>query len=302
VAFLSQLVKKFSGGPHISVGAFGKCPLWADHIYPDINVQGLLSDLKQSLYLEGIRDRAIGSWGKADPSQLIAFGHELFWLIDKRIVAGRLWHSVDGRERDDFPMVIAAECSGVSTPWVLDQVMPVLEQLEGSIKRATHRDTIPMLVAETGDLLQQRAVETGGKDAGSEDQTPAEAMRFLWECAELGADREGLMRVMHVLRDMPSRSMSGAPSESVRVPLCAPNARRAIALWERALEVRFGHPPAAVFMAPFNTHWMDISVGKLDPAHFISLRASPQMIPLTTEIGYALDTEIQAQVRQMVGV
>lgn len=302
MAFLSQLVRKFTGGPTVAVGAFGKCPLWSDHIYPDINLNGgPLSELKQSLYLDGIRDRAIGSWGKADPSQLIPFGHELLWLTERRIVSGRLWYSRDGRDRDDFPMVIAADCQGVGLAWVLEQVMPVLQDLEDRIKRATHRDTVPMLIAETSDDLKRRANEAGGLVNAPGEWTPPDALLHLSRCAELGGEQgEGLSRVMHVLRDVPARGMSATAAETVRVPWCAKTARQAILLWERALEARFGQPPTALFMAPFEGQWLDISLGRPDPAHFIALRASPQMIPFTTDIGYALDDDLHAQVRRML--
>jgi hypothetical protein len=302
VAFLSQLVRKLSGGPQVSVGAFGKCPLWSDHIYPDINLNGgALSELKQTLYLEGIRDRAIGSWGKADPSQLVAFGHELLWLTERRIVAGRLWHSRDGRERDDFPMVVAADCNGVGIAWVLEHVMPVLQDLEDRIKRATHRDTVPMLVTEATDQLKQLATGAGGLVNAPGEWTPADALLHLSRCAELGGEQgEGLARVMHVVRDVPARGMAAASAETIRVPWCAQTAHEAILLWERALEARFGQPPTALFMAPFEGRWLDVSLGRPDPSHFIALRASPQLIPLTTDIGYALDDDLHAQVRRMI--
>jgi hypothetical protein len=305
VAFLRQLVRRIAGGPHVTVGAFGKCPLWADHIYPDIGLDGgLLSDLKQTLYLDGIRDRAIGSWGKADPSQLIPFGHELLWLADRHVVAGRLWYSKDGRDRDDFPMVIAADCSGgVDAAWVLEHVMPVLEDLEGRIKLATHRDTVSMLATETAEVLQQRAAETGARASAGNGPVPSEALLQLSRCDELAgaANGEGLARVMHVLRDVPARGMASAPSEAVRVPWCgAGSARQAMLLWSRALEARFGQQPAALLIAPFDGKWIDVLVGRPDPAQFIALRASPQLLPMTTDIGYAIDAELQGQVREMI--
>lgn len=304
VAFLRQLVRRIAGGPQVTVGAFGKCPLWADHIYPDIGLDGgLLSDLKQTLYLDGIRDRAIGSWGKADPSQLIPFGHELLWLADRRVVAGRLWYSKDGRDRDDFPMVIAADCAGVSAAWALEHVMPALEDLEAGIKRATHRDTVSMLVTETAELLRHRAAESAAAPSANNGPVPSEALLQLARCDDLGASAngEGLARVMHVLRDVPARGMASVPSEAVRVPWCsAGSARQAILLWSRALEARFGQPPAALFMAPLDGKWIDVLIGRPDPAQFIALRASPQLLPMTTDIGYAIDADLQGQVRGMI--
>ena len=141
--FFKKLVRSmsvsgsFARGPRVVVGGFGKHPAWNDHIDPDIGLDGTLLDVKRRLYLEGIRDNAIASWLKALPAQLVPFGHVMLWKKAGSVVAGRLWHSRDGRGRDDFPMVVCADCSGVPMARVVSEALPVLERLEAEIKAAT---------------------------------------------------------------------------------------------------------------------------------------------------------------------
>src|SRR3954468_5105684 len=102
------------------VGGFGKHPAWDDHIPDTIgpSVPRLL-ELKQSFYVQGIGGNVDnGAWDRLDPSMRIEFAHELLWTCGDEVIAGRLWHSSDGKGRERYPMIVCACLYQTPLSWI----------------------------------------------------------------------------------------------------------------------------------------------------------------------------------------
>ncbi len=300
-AFLRKLMSRLPSGllssraPQATLGAFGKHPGWNDHIDPDIGLDARLVEFKQVIYLDGIRDRAIPSWHKADPEQLIPFQHIFAWRANGDVVVGRMWYSRDGRGRDDFPMVVAAHTSGLPLSWALANALPLIDRAEGSLRRSDDRQvaisTVEQANQDLAAIVQHASVADGQEvDAG--------ALATLIDAPDVG--ETGLLRVLHVLKDSDFGQTVATHAEQVRVPRVASTAAQGIRLWAAAIEAVLGIAPSMLFFAPIDQTWLDILVGLPDPGQFLALRSSLKLIPLTTEIAYTIDSDFSAQKRALL--
>lgn len=300
--FLRRLVRKLPvGGPpgrRVTLGAFGKHPAWNDHIDPDINLGGCLPAIKQSLYLDGVRDRAIPTWGKATPEQLVSFHHLLVWRSEgDQYVAARMWHSQDGRGREDFPMVACVSSEGLPLQWVLEVAVPELEVLEERIRAATTREEVISIVEAANAELRSRVDETPTDPI---EPSAQEALANIAAEPPVGLGRERLARVYHPLEDSIGHDRKGVHAEQVRVPRLAPSASAAVLLWSCALRAILPNASKALFMAPLDEGWIDIIIGDPDPSQFFVLRASLRLIPFTSDIGYTVNPALAAQIERTV--
>lgn len=284
--------------PQAALGAFGKHPAWNDHIDPDISLDGRLLYLKQAIYLEGIRDRGIAAWRKANADQLIPYGHLLLWQsAGEDYVVGRLWYSRDGRSRDDFPMVVAAQCVNVSLDWVIGNALPLLERLEDGLKAAKTREEVVARVQQAGAELQSLA-KTYSPPSVAPD--PLRSLGAIASSAEMKPSGDGLMRVLHVLEDARIEQESAASSLQMRVPRCAPNAADALLLWSRAIEAALDRVPPSAMLAPLSDSWVDVLVGPPDPSQITVLRSSLKLVPLTSDITYSLTGPADDRARALI--
>src|SRR5687768_17423476 len=199
------------GGPaRVHLGAFGKHPAWHDHIFPAIGVEGRLSQVMDSFYLGGIQD-AVGYWRQLEEKEkgrLVRFGHSVAWQLGGGdVVVMRLWYSTDGASprRDDYPMVVCAQCNGVPPAWALAHVPAVLARLEARCKEAQSKEEVTVAV---GGARGELAALAAGADAAAwkRDEPGALAVSKLVDSADIG--QLGVMRAMYALE--------GAGNGSVR--------------------------------------------------------------------------------------
>ena len=97
-----------------------------------------------------------------------------------------------------------------------------------------------------------------------------------------------------------STARAASRAEHVRVPRCRPSAPQALLDWARLLDARLGPSHQTLFLAPLAENWIDVLVGKPDPSHFYTLRASLKLVPLTTDIAYTVDDRLTAETRAFV--
>ena len=137
------------GKPKVVLAAFGKHPGWDDHI-EDIGLASeRLVHVRRRLYVEGIaRNVELGAWDKLEPVQTLPeFHHLLVWRTARDVVVARMWPSRDGKGRARYPMVVCAQCCGLSLAWALGHLPAALEDIERrSVAAATAawHDGIPV--------------------------------------------------------------------------------------------------------------------------------------------------------------
>jgi hypothetical protein len=306
------------GTNRVFLAAFGKHPGWNDHI-EDLGVEtDLLVRLKRTLYLEGISGNVdSGAWEKLSEGQrLERFDHGFLWRTSGDIVVGRMWSSMDGKGRTRYPMVVCAHCSGLPLPWVLQQVLPRLEEIRTRCVNTTSSLAVKSILDDMRRQLRELAPRgegsprSGGMDRTTKD-TKGEWGPGIWEedpgrlsplavlarSPEMGRDHVGLLRVLYKIEQgMPADDARGAEpatrvvqgSLHVRVPACADSPSNTIRLWLSFLLEEFDSSNAMILLLPLGEPWIDIIVGQPSAKEFYCMRASLDAVPRTTDIPYTL--------------
>lgn len=293
------------------LAAFGKHPGWDDHI-DDIGLEtARLVAFKRLLYFDGIAGNIDGGrWDLlSEPQRLSGFNHGFLHVAGGSVMVGRMWASRDGKGRSRYPMVVCAECRGISIPWAAEQVLGALAELESQCKAAeTARQVTEAMTAMSRRLGDLAA--TAGADA---TRVPSWLMsdKVLDELAERMPPMEnlqGFSRLIYkVERDLraylpraPSSKTPPSP-QHLRVPACGEEVDRSLILWlVMILRVLAPTTPIMV-MRPVAAPWVDVLVGAPQTQHFYCMLASSEATPLITEIPYTLDPAIVAQARTMLG-
>ena len=312
VSFLQSIVDKIKGAPvapHLHLAAFGKHPGWNDHI----DDQGLETDrliaLKRLLYVQGIGANIdAGTWDKLDPPQrLEKFNHAFAWSMGGAggdVTVGRFWASRDGKGRDKYPMVLAAQGVGMPLSWIFAQVTPLLEPIQERCRGvATAAEVIAILDAERG-ALQQLLSEDAKNPAVPADKngaavTPATVAQ-LADDPLFAPRREGFYRILYqIARAMPAY-LAGAANhankrpEHLRVPRCpapAPDStpEGALHFWLHFLLTQLAPGTSLMLLTPLTQPFVDILVGEPTPAQLVCAKAAPTAMPVASDIPYTLD-------------
>jgi hypothetical protein len=295
--------------PEVFLAAFGKHPGWDDHI-EDIGIEtDHLAGLKQLLYVQGLGGTIdSGAWDSLSQSQRIeGFRHVFLCRTAESVVVGRLWSSTDGKGRTRYPMVVCAECSGLSLRWVVQNLMPRLAALQ---ERCVAVRTAGEVIAAVDEVRQEcrQAAATEGA-AGGFIVSP-KTLSDLADRPEMGPDHQGLLRILYQMqREMPgylrgrledaARKGELRPIQ-MRLPACGSDAGQVILQW---LDFLFGQldPAAEIWaIAPVDQPWVDIFVGEPAPQQFFCFQASREALPLASEIPYTLDEAFLASAEGLI--
>lgn len=293
-SFLSSLFRKRSDEPSLHLAAFGKHPGWDDHV-EDLGLDtDELATAKRLLYVQGIGGNTdSGAWEKLAPQdRLESFHHVFLWRLADSLLAGRIWPSRDGKGRSRYPMIICAQCRHLPLEWIAAEVFPALEQLETELRAAADAPQVRHGLDAARQQLSGKAKAAPPTSAAAESTS---ALAVLTDHPDLGPNHHGLFRLLYLLDNilLPSRPGPGAdagaiPPIHLRVPALLMSAD-ALLLWQRFL---FAHLPLAtpiLALHPLGQGWVDILVGPPQASHFFCLLATPQVVPLTTQIPYDLD-------------
>ena len=297
--------------PQIHLAAFGKHPGWMDHM----DELGLTTDrlisLRRLLYVEGINSNIdSGAWRDLEPDHLLERFHHIFvWTAGTDILIGRMWSSSDGRGRKLYPMIVAVHCEGISLENALDLVLPRLEMLESRLTATDSPDEVRTIIHATEKVLTAltKQIRVTGRPASE----PGYALRQLVQCSELGPDHQGLHRVFYQIDremgdlkksrgDSRSSAVSKAPSHHLRLPKCGERETEAATLWLRFLSDLLPGPPPVLTFLPLDYDWVDLIIGVPTASQLFCLRATPQRLPLTTEIPYSIDSEFIDQTNLVI--
>ncbi|NIP22691.1 MAG: hypothetical protein GWN67_01965 [Phycisphaerae bacterium] len=312
-SILKKIAKRFNqrgrnaASKRVFIAAFGKHPGWDDHI-DDIGLEtDVLVTVKRILYIQGIGSNIdSGSWDKLEDDQrLEKFGHVFVWCMNGDLVVGRLWSSRDGKGRSSYPMVVCVQCSKLSLPWVLTNILPRLEEIEQACIGTTSADDVHRIIEDARNQIRQLV---------SQDCEPARKIKLkcshvlaqLAELPEMGPNREGLHRILyHIDREIVhAGSGSGKGGELrpglIRLPISAPAEQENVLLWTNFLLAKFGLNTHILVIMPLRNCWIDIVIGEPQGLHLYCLRGSVSVVPLTSSIPYRLDSEFLAQTNQLI--
>ncbi|NQU75273.1 MAG: hypothetical protein HQ546_03025, partial [Planctomycetes bacterium] len=133
-----------AGDKGLFLAAFGKHPGWDDHV-EDLGMEtDRLVAVKRSLYSGGIAGNIdSGAWDALEGAKgLHGYHHEFIWLSEDDLVVGRMWSSRDGKGRTKYPLVVCAHCRNLATEWVLENILPRLEEIEGECRQTTSAEEV----------------------------------------------------------------------------------------------------------------------------------------------------------------
>jgi hypothetical protein len=332
-SFLQKLMSKWGpakGPARVYVGAFGKHPGWDDHI-DDLGLEtDRLVELKRLLYLHGVAGNIdSGAWERLEQQQqAVPFHHVFLWSPGGNggdIVAGRMWSSRDGKGRSRYPMVVAAQCSELPLEWVLTQVLPQLERVEAActatayaaeVRAIIDRARVSLRGAVSAPAPPPLPPDPAAMAAAPAGQEPV-PVAYLAARPEMGEGRKGLVSVVYrveeemepyvrdafrVGRSDPHR-LAIRPGH-LRVPACADTAGRALRVWVGFLTALLD--PATPMMLffhegmPSGQAWVDLIAGEPTVSVLYAIRASPQALPLTTQIPYTIDEQVVRRAEQFI--
>ena len=296
-------------GRGIVLAAFGKHPGWDDHI-DDIYVDTApLVAFKRLLYLEGLAGNIdTGRWEQLNERQRLAgFKHSFVHQRRGILLLGRLWSSRDGKGRSRYPMVLCADCSGLSIPWALDVVMPQLADVENRCRETGSAQEVIRWMTEANRSLRE-LVEQAGESRRTLPAWLSESSAVLAEAAEQIEPREshqGFYRLAYKIeRDFAAykvgvRGKAPIP-QHLRIPAGAASPGRSLAVWAGVILSFIDLSTSLTLFHPEEGSWLDVLVGEPRTQEFFCLLASPETLPLTTQIPYKIDPDLTARYDQML--
>jgi hypothetical protein len=286
--------------PSVRVAAFGKHPGWDDHI-DDIGVEtNELVAFKRRLYMDGIGGNIdAGTWDRLEEGQrLPAFHHVFLQWREGVLIVGRMWSSRDGKGRSRYPMVVCAQCSGVSVPWAQAEVLPKLASAEDQCKTVLTAAEVMEALSGTGIALRGTLALAGENRLALPEwfSAPQSLAEFAGKI-DPRERQEGFCRLLYKIeRDLTAYLPAGragtgpAPlPQHLRVPACESAPEQSLSLW-CGLLLRLLKPAAPLMLIrPLEAGWVDVLAGDPGTAQFYCLLASADALPKTTDIPYGLD-------------
>jgi len=282
--------------PAIYLGAYGKHPGWDDHIDDiGLDTESLLL-AKQVLYVDGIGGRIdSGEWDKLNENQrLPEFKHVILWKRGNGFLLGRIWSSRDGKNRTKYPMVACTQCVGAPLSWGLTNVLPALEEVESLCKSTSSAEDVREIVRRTLVALRQSlgnasASQSNGKEVALVSQLgladePEKLLRITYHvCTHLGRCSA------HASRE-PARE---ATSAQIRLPAASELISQTLMFWTNFLESQFGIRVPILLALPLGRPWLDATTGEPTSRDFYSLRVTPEILAIASEVPYDIDDEFR---------
>jgi hypothetical protein len=303
---MSQFLKKFlrenqgmfsrKRKPAIYLGAYGKHPGWDDHIDDiGLDTESLLL-AKQILYVDGIGGQIdSGEWDKLHENQRLAeFKHVILWKRGKAFLLGRIWSSRDGKNRTKYPMIACTHCVGVPLPWSLTNVLPALEEVERLCKNTNSAEEVREIIRRTIAALRKSlgtasASQNDGKKVALIDQLgltdqPEKLFRIMYHVCT---------RLVDISPNASGEGVIEGSSGQVRLPAASGLVSQTLEFWTQFLESQFGTQVPILLALPVERQWVDATSGEPTSREFYSLRVTPEIVAIASEVPYDIDDEFR---------
>ena len=284
----------------VYLAAFGKHPGWNDHI-DDIGVEtARLVGIKRSLYFEGVGGNIdAGTWESLEESQrLPGFGHTWVWRYPDAVVTGRMWASRDGKGRALYPMVVCAQNSDGLLPNLLAGTLPLLRNLEAQCRDSSTASEVVAAVDRTRSEL--RASASWQADAAGTLPEWCASNRALAKMAEgigLHDQSPPFHRILYrIERDMAAYLRTTKRGQAanrlplhIRVPAANDDEIQSLVLWTVLMLTLLDPSVPLLLVRPDDAAWIDILIGEPKAQQYYCLLATPEAVPLASDIPYTID-------------
>ncbi len=294
------------GDERLYLGAFGKHPGWGDFWSAGLETHRLV-DVRDRLLVQGIGGNLqSGAWGDPqDPYLQDGFREVLLWHLPGDVVVGRMWPSRDAKGRR-YPMLVCAQCRRLPLGWILEEVLPRLEEVQRRCSQADSAAEVTSILDVTRRELRLLAEDV--PESASVAQTEGSAVAPLAE--HLHDDQQRLHRVFYeIQREMsgytperfrPGAAAEGKPAARMRVPRCADSPGEALRLWTDFLLTQLHSETPLLLLQPLGKDWVDVIAGAPTAAELYCLAVGPEELPLATEIPFTLEPHFVENVDRVV--
>jgi tetratricopeptide (TPR) repeat protein len=205
-------------------------------------------------------------------------------------------------------MVICVQADGLGPEFLLENVRPELQRLRDACKATASAEQVALECNASQERLQ--ALLGNSPERTAEKNARTETRQRFLDCADLGPDRQGLLRVFHELNDAIgqfSQSSKAAKTADLRprhlrVPLCADPSRssnQALLLWTAFLRCALPQGSPLLMLSRNGVDWLDAVIGEPVSDAFFCLQASPKALPLATAIPYEVSPELKPRLQQL---
>ncbi len=282
----------------VHLAAFGKHPGWDDHL-PGIGLNTeLLARIKQFLYVNGIGGQIdSGGWEKLDAAKrLPGFEHIFLGLFGSQVVLGCFWSSSDRLGRAKYPMVLCLQLNKFSPAGIYQVGWPILETLKNQCRQLKTQEEVNGACARA--LAELQAVAQRSPETIRNLKIPLTDRRNFLESPNLGQDRSGFLRVFHEL-DLAGSAHASESSQAgktnhrqshfSRMPVPQMDSGfNPLVIWAEFLRCSIPAETPIFLLQKSGANWVDAVIGEASGEEFFCLQASPQALPLATEVPYDL--------------
>jgi hypothetical protein len=291
------LKRKRAGGERVWVAAFGKHPAWDDHFDSPGLDTSRLTQLRATLYSEGIGGSIdSGVWEQLDEQERITdFAHTIVWRTMDGVIVARLDNSEDGKGRKRYPLVVCAHARGTPMAWTCG---PLVERVTRLARTCAQVETREGVLGEVelarGELRAEAGLLEAGEDeagalnaAGTLAQRLGEEalVRVLYQCRR---EMRGFLRGGMVGDRSTSRALD-VSAKQCRAPAGGRTPAEACALWLGVMGRLMGETIPVMVIVPDSLEMADVLVGEPEAKQFYCLRAGLGALPLASQVPYEID-------------
>jgi len=191
-------------------------------------------------------------------------------------------------------MVACTHCVSVPLHWGLTNVLPALEEVEKLCKNTNSAEEVREIIRRTLATLRQSLASASAPESNSKDVALVRELG-------LADQHEKLLRITyHVCTHLgrcsahPSRDPAKeATSGQVRLPAATGLVSETLLFWTQFLESQFGTGIPILLALPVERPWLDATTGEPTSRDFYSLRVTPHVLAIASEVPYDIDDEFR---------
>lgn len=287
----------------ITLGVCGKIPAYNDHISYGMTTPTLKlfedwyygQELRKQIETEGV-----------ETMELLPLSYTFACFGTNDLLLGCVTPSVDGRGRDNYPLVCVAHVHRGGSlrfdPQFIDAVLRPLPGLCETLKAGTGRGFLEQAVAQVEKEMRDRSDEflkvgkpgdDQERDAICEDNKEEALARILWSL-----DSQLPRETVFQRKLFPAAEL---PEAHTRLPCRTETISLRLSSWSFFFFAAVqGNLPLFLFSGQ-GSDWLDLYAGKPSSELFFRHRLSSKVFPIASNIPFAIDLEFLDESRDFAG-